>query len=258
MFVSELDTFVRKFKQLCFEGYEAHLNLESHAGKVWAGMHVQLGEARGPLHHQQHERPQLPRRQQAANGPSRQRRRARREAARQHANDVANDLVSVEVAGTIDDEKINREIVLTNIVEVLEDIVIDKSIDIVDEETPNEDVEEKEDVVIFKSIEIVVGETADRDIEDTDDEETKDSDAEESEGNKAEYDSKDNFETSDDFSSNLGGINVFKTSTPQKLNKHGVSRSYRQNCKQCFQNSVCVDCFVDWHKENKKQYYRKY
>ena len=75
---------------------------------------------------------------------------------------------------------------------------------------------------------------------------------------EAEYDTKDNFETSDDFSINFGGINVFRISTPQKLNQHGVSWSYRQNCKQFIQNSVCVDCFVDWHKENKKEYYRKY
>ena len=66
------------------------------------------------------------------------------------------------------------------------------------------------------------------------------------------------FETADDISINLGGIQVFKTSTPKKQNQNGHSRSYRQNCKQCFHNSVCVDCFVDWHKENKQEYYRKY
>ena len=180
MFMSELDTFVMKFKHLYFEGYEAHQNLESHAGKVWVGMHVQLGDARGPPHphHQQHERQHLPRRQHAANGPSRQRRRAKREAARQQSNDVANDEVSVEDSDT-KPARASRENVVTNIVEVLEDNVIDISIDIADEETANEDVEETEFIVIDKSKEIVVEATANGDIEDTDDNETKDNDVEE-------------------------------------------------------------------------------
>ena len=81
MFMTELDALVRKFNQLCYDGYEAHLEFNSHAGKAWACLRVRIGDDRGPPCHQQ-KRPQFPRRQRAANGPSRQRRRSRREAAR--------------------------------------------------------------------------------------------------------------------------------------------------------------------------------
>ena len=45
MSVYELDSFVKKFYQLWSAGYSAHLDLESHSGKAWVGMRVQLGHA---------------------------------------------------------------------------------------------------------------------------------------------------------------------------------------------------------------------
>ena len=73
-----------------------------------------------------------------------------------------------------------------------------------------------------------------------------------------EKNDKETWEAPDESITNSGGIHAFRSSTPQKPNVQGLSRSYRQNCDQCFHNSVCVDCFVDWHKQNKKEFYRKH
>jgi hypothetical protein len=48
MALTELDTFVQKFKQLWKSDQDAHLNLESHAGKAWVGLRLRLGEEPGP------------------------------------------------------------------------------------------------------------------------------------------------------------------------------------------------------------------
>jgi hypothetical protein len=71
----EIDTFVKKFYQLWSAGRTAHLDVDTHAGKAWVGLRVQLGHAPGPLHHQHHP-------QKKTVSPSQQRRRARRAAAR--------------------------------------------------------------------------------------------------------------------------------------------------------------------------------
>ena len=76
MLNTELDSFILKFKQLCQAGLDAHLAVDSQAGKVWVHLHVPLGQALGPS---QEEQPTKIRKNR--NGPSRQRRRARRKAA---------------------------------------------------------------------------------------------------------------------------------------------------------------------------------
>ena len=76
----EIDTFVKKFYQLWNAGHTAHLNVDTHAGKAWVGLRVQLGHAPGPLHHHPH--PPFFQAQKKTDSPSRQRRRARRAAAR--------------------------------------------------------------------------------------------------------------------------------------------------------------------------------
>ena len=81
MFVTELDTFVLKFHQLWNAGYNAHLDLDTHAGYAWVGLRVQLGQAPGPLHHQVPP-PPFDNNQKKAESQSRQRRRARRSAER--------------------------------------------------------------------------------------------------------------------------------------------------------------------------------
>jgi hypothetical protein len=52
MFITELDTFVRKFHQLWNDGLTAHLDLDTHAGNAWVGLGVQLGQVPGPPHQQ--------------------------------------------------------------------------------------------------------------------------------------------------------------------------------------------------------------
>jgi hypothetical protein len=71
----EIDTFLKKFYHLWSAGHTAHLDVNTHAGKAWVGLRVELGHAPGPLHHPRHP-------QKKTVSPSQQRRRARRAAAR--------------------------------------------------------------------------------------------------------------------------------------------------------------------------------
>ena len=54
MFITELDTFVKKFPQLWNDGVTAHLDLDTHAGDAWVGFRVRLGPVPVPLHHEVH------------------------------------------------------------------------------------------------------------------------------------------------------------------------------------------------------------
>ena len=76
---SELESFLTKFRSLWNSCFDAHLELDSHAGQAWVSLRVHLGHAPGPLQPPDHisHPPNSTR-----NGPSRQRRRARRAAAR--------------------------------------------------------------------------------------------------------------------------------------------------------------------------------
>ena len=95
MALSELDTFVLKFKQLWKSGQDAHLDLESHAGKAWVGLRLRLGEEPGPS-----QKPsKLPK---ATSSPSRDRRRLRRAAERVKVFDNEHE---AEEASTQNDEK---------------------------------------------------------------------------------------------------------------------------------------------------------
>ena len=77
----------------------AHLDVRTHAGEAWVSLHVQLGHAPGPLHHQLH--PTFPPSPRSKNSPSRQRRRARRAAARTEKVEEASK-VSEKVPATIE------------------------------------------------------------------------------------------------------------------------------------------------------------
>ena len=83
MFVTELDSFVHQFHQLWNAGYNAHLDLDTHAGHAWVGLRVQLGQVPGPLHHQV---PPFSNIQKKSESSSRQRRHARRAAERKAAS----------------------------------------------------------------------------------------------------------------------------------------------------------------------------
>ena len=91
MEVTELDTFLQKFKQLWHSGHSAHLDLDSHAGHAWVGLRVRPGHAPGPLHQQ------LPKRR-TRDGPSRQRRRARRAEDRKRQAEEANEEIVEDIA----------------------------------------------------------------------------------------------------------------------------------------------------------------
>lgn len=86
MHVSELDTFIDKFKQLWFCGLDAHLDVNTQAGHAWVGLHLRLGAAPpGPPHFHLHQEQERPRHV----GPAQLRRRERRKAGRQAAAEVA-------------------------------------------------------------------------------------------------------------------------------------------------------------------------
>ena len=100
MVSQEIDSFVKKFRQLWSAGFCAHLDLDSNAGEAWVGLRVNLG-------HSQVQHDIL-----ASSGPkfetsSRQRRRARRSAARESRINV-NKEAAVEVEEKVKDE-VNKE-----------------------------------------------------------------------------------------------------------------------------------------------------
>ena len=78
MLVTELDSFVQKFYHMWHSGLDAHLDLHTHAGNAWVSLHVQLGQAHGPLHPKP-----VPKRV----GGARLRRKEKRAAARKKAED---------------------------------------------------------------------------------------------------------------------------------------------------------------------------
>ena len=71
---SELDNFVRKFKQLIYAGHTAHLEADTYAGQASVSLRVMLGTA--------------PRPKQQRRSPSYLRRQEQRKAARKQAADA--------------------------------------------------------------------------------------------------------------------------------------------------------------------------
>ena len=104
MFITELDTFVRKFHQLWNDGVTAHLDLDTHAGNAWVGLRVQLGQVPGPPHQQVQPSPQQVHRK--FESPSRQQRRAKRAAAKA---ENASNTEAVEAAVENDNENVTTE-----------------------------------------------------------------------------------------------------------------------------------------------------
>ena len=100
MVVTELDSFLTKFNQLWSAGHSAHLDLESHSGRAWVGLCVQLGHVPpGHLHHPLNPpQPQEPYRNGKPDSPFRQRRRERRAAAHKNEAEEASKKENAEVA----------------------------------------------------------------------------------------------------------------------------------------------------------------
>ena len=86
----EIDSFVRKFRQLWSAGFCAHLDLDSNAGEAWVGLHLKLS----PGLIQQQDVPAYCR--QKFDSLSQQRRRARRSASRQSQENS-----SIEATGKV-------------------------------------------------------------------------------------------------------------------------------------------------------------
>ena len=70
----QLDSFVKKFKQLIYFGHTAHLEADTHAGQASVSLRVMLGTASRP--------------KQQRRSPSYFRRQEKRKAARQQAADA--------------------------------------------------------------------------------------------------------------------------------------------------------------------------
>ena len=90
MCVTEVDTFIEKFKNLWQAGLHAHLDLETHGGQAWVGLCVHLRHAPPvPLHKVQPSFPRSSRKSPSRIRPSRQLRRDKRAFSRQknQAND---------------------------------------------------------------------------------------------------------------------------------------------------------------------------
>ena len=85
MAVSEIDSFVNKFKYLWHAGFNATLKVDTNAGQAWVSLQVGLGHPFPPLHLPQHGRHVQRRR-----GPAQQRRREKREADRKAADNEEN------------------------------------------------------------------------------------------------------------------------------------------------------------------------
>ena len=102
MHAAELDSFIFKFKHLWRAGCDAHLDINTHAGQAWVGLHAQRP------HHQN----LYTNVNKARNGFSRQRRRERRAAQRKQAEEATTNEsteVTEEVIDTNNTEKVAAE-----------------------------------------------------------------------------------------------------------------------------------------------------
>ena len=90
MAVSEIDSFVSKFKYLWHAGFDATLKVDTNAGQAWVSLQAGLGHPFPPLH-----LPQYGRHVQCRSGPAQQWRSEKREAARSRAagNEENNEVV---------------------------------------------------------------------------------------------------------------------------------------------------------------------
>ena len=130
--IYELDTFVTKFKQLWRSGHDAHLDIESKAGKAWVGIRLCLAEE------PDFNFPKTP-------SPSRERRRKRREATRDQILKTETKAVNVT----------EPEAVISDIIEVSATENVVKAEEAVESETELKDVNVVEKAEVNK---IVVGE----------------------------------------------------------------------------------------------------
>ena len=88
MAVSEIESFVSKFKYLWHAGFDATLKVDTNAGQAWVSLQAGLGHPFPPLHLPQHGH-----HVQRRCGPAQQHRQEKREAARRVADNEENNAV---------------------------------------------------------------------------------------------------------------------------------------------------------------------
>ena len=135
MYPSELDSFIVKLKNLWKSGYDAHLNVETHAGEAWVNLHARLGLAPFPW-------PLQPQNQRNQNSPSRQRCRARRASARHGKAEETEEVAQKEAEELTQEE---TEKVDTESREIPVNLVVDESTKIDAEEAGSTEVKDKVD-----------------------------------------------------------------------------------------------------------------
>ena len=91
MHAEEVDSLILKFRQLWKTGFDAHLDLHTHAGQAWVSLHVRLGHSQEHRHQRDYYK--------ARNSPSRRRRREKRANARRDAEKATENLVPNEGIG---------------------------------------------------------------------------------------------------------------------------------------------------------------
>ena len=99
---TELNKFVVKFKSLWSSGYDAHLDIDCHAGQAWVCLRLRIGHAEALHRHRGQDH--------VKDSPSKQRRRARRAADRQEKNAAADKTEEAFTAGNADEENEHKKI----------------------------------------------------------------------------------------------------------------------------------------------------
>ena len=220
-----LVTFVQKFQQLWYAGYNAHLDLDTRDGLAWVGLRVQLGSVPGPQHHQVP--PPFFKNWRKAESPSRQRRRARRTAERQRK--VAAEKAPVTEAVK---DKIDRQ--------------SSESVDAIDETIGKEEMSKEalwnKDAVVFnefvdnKTEQVEARNTENVDLQvQADNESCVISYVEHEESLEKIKILEDKFDNSTDTTEETTEIHSFCTSTP---------KSELDQCEECLDKTECVDCYV--------------
>ena len=144
MYEAELDSFVLKFRQLWRAGCDAHLDVNTHAGQAWLGLHVRLGHADGPLYQEN-----MKNVNKSRNGPSRQRRRQRRAAIRKQAEEASS---SKETTETVVDNVVENN----DVIEEVTTATIERPIE---EENDSEEEEKLHKVENAEKADEKIGET---------------------------------------------------------------------------------------------------
>ena len=151
MFDSELDSFVKKFKDLWQSGLDAHLVVDTHAGQAWVDLLVRLGHAPGLQQHQPHQ-PGLQKLIKVRNGPARQHRRARQNAARLQNEESENKSIreedeEVPNASKKDTENVDAPVVQAE-ADKLEENEIAKTFIEINDEVCNDQEYERSDIFV--------------------------------------------------------------------------------------------------------------